>query len=438
MTTLKIQPGPVESYDTFVDEANPATNYKDSTIIALAAQPTYKAQALIQFDLSSLPPGATVTKATLGVYCDELTGSDKFKVYEIVQPWYIDTICWNNRPIQGTPGIPAIAVAKAWILIDVLAIVQDWLATPAYNLGVQLVPPLCDISDIHIVSGDYLIDPTLRPYLELTYTAIPIVGYCKVQTVSTTNGFIVTDTDFELVNDLALTVINIPAGARAKVSFAGMVYLSSHYQHVHLDIDVDGTRIGGKADGVMAVKNNSVPTYLDVSFSICSAPLSAGDHIFTLCARVDSVEGLIVGNDVTAFLTVEIIPDINYPLPVTPASVFPVGAVYCSVVDTDPAVYFGGTWARIAQGKCLVGLNEADADFDVAEEEGGEKTHQLIIAELAAHTHNVGATQWADGSIAARMGLAGSDNAPTGSTGSNKPHNNLQPYLVVYMWKRTA
>jgi microcystin-dependent protein len=65
----------------------------------------------------------------------------------------------------------------------------------------------------------------------------------------------------------------------------------------------------------------------------------------------------------------------------------PVGFIYISANNTNPATLFGfGTWQPIT-GKVLVGVDVNDTDFDVAGKTGGAKTHTLTVAQLATHTH---------------------------------------------------
>jgi hypothetical protein len=79
------------------------------------------------------------------------------------------------------------------------------------------------------------------------------------------------------------------------------------------------------------------------------------------------------------------------------AAAWPVGAVFISVVSTNPATLLGfGTWAAFGDGRVLVGLNSGDADFDTVEETGGAKTVAAAgtnsggaVAAHAAHTHSV-------------------------------------------------
>jgi hypothetical protein len=138
---------------------------------------------------------------------------------------------------------------------------------------------------------------------------------------------------------------------------------------------------------------------------------------------------------------------------------FPVGAVFLSVISTSPATLLGyGTWSQIAGGRMLVGQTGSDADFDVAEETGGAKTHTLTTAEMPVHTHVQDAhshlTQRYPTATGASSGFTidtsmsgtlANNTLPTATTtavnqnaGSGSAHNNMPPYLVVYMWKRTA
>lgn len=150
---------------------------------------------------------------------------------------------------------------------------------------------------------------------------------------------------------------------------------------------------------------------------------------------------------------------------------WPVGSIYTSVSSTNPTSFFGGTWVSYAAGQVLVGLDAGQTEFDTVEETGGEKTHVLTVAELASHTHtqnshnhtqnahnhglNGGYTDATTGAVgvdiattatvnmaAGALDAATATNIATTATnnnaGSDTAHNNLQPYIVVYMWKRTA
>jgi microcystin-dependent protein len=91
----------------------------------------------------------------------------------------------------------------------------------------------------------------------------------------------------------------------------------------------------------------------------------------------------------------------------------------------------------------MVGLNSSDTDFDTAEETGGVKEVTLTAAQsgLPSHSH----TQLGggfDGSTGIEAGNQRTvdlgQTGTTGGTSAQQAHTNVQPYIVVYMWKRTA
>lgn len=161
--------------------------------------------------------------------------------------------------------------------------------------------------------------------------------------------------------------------------------------------------------------------------------------------------------------------------------VYPVGAIYMSVVSTSPATLFGGTWAAFGTGRTLVGIDAGDVDFDTVEEVGGAKSVAAAgtNSNESAHTHSVtaagtnSAPTFTGNAVAAAStnatpdlvtsNTAGSGVSPvttatgtvsaptfTGSSvtsGAGSAHTHaftgsatsvVQPYVVVYMWKRTA
>lgn len=119
---------------------------------------------------------------------------------------------------------------------------------------------------------------------------------------------------------------------------------------------------------------------------------------------------------------------------------WPVNSIFISTSSTNPSASIGyGTWVAFGAGRVMVGIDAGQSEFDVAEETGGAKTHTLTIAEMPAHTHQLlsGTTDGA-GSNIADMSLSNNNLITSGSTGGGGAHNNLQPYIVVYMWKRTS
>ena len=180
---------------------------------------------------------------------------------------------------------------------------------------------------------------------------------------------------------------------------------------------------------------------------------------------------------------------------------YPIGSIHMSTSSANPASFFGGTWERWGNGRVPVGVDTSQTEFDTVNETGGAKTHILTAAQMpqhthtgAAHTHTVSGTAASGGahthgisgtaaaagahghsfssrqlqhgtgstlyvpgattppgpdysfgikdSAAHTHGVSGTaasgGAAATSAAGSNGAHNNLQPYITCYMWRRTA
>lgn len=125
----------------------------------------------------------------------------------------------------------------------------------------------------------------------------------------------------------------------------------------------------------------------------------------------------------------------------------PIGTVITTTNNANPSDYIGGTWERFAQGRTLVGVDESDEDFNSTGRTGGEKEHILTIDEMPSHSHQIG--RWnpsGTGYDQSQRKLAAAPNNASGvsgavetaTNGGNKAHNNLQPYVTVYYWRRVA
>ena len=122
---------------------------------------------------------------------------------------------------------------------------------------------------------------------------------------------------------------------------------------------------------------------------------------------------------------------------------YPVGSIYTNATDaTDPATLLGfGTWAIFGAGKVPVGIDSSQVEFDTAGETGGSK--DAVVVEHT-HTAPAGAMYGSQGTGASGYDTGGFytsinlDQRETASTGVSGTNQNLQPYVVVYMWTRTA
>lgn len=118
--------------------------------------------------------------------------------------------------------------------------------------------------------------------------------------------------------------------------------------------------------------------------------------------------------------------------------IYPIGSIYISTSQVSPASIFGGTWEQL-KDRFLLGCG----DTYTAGATGGEATHKLNNNEMPKHSHafrlgTVGGED--DGIIRGVLTIypALTKDDVIGNSGSGVPHNNMPPYLAVYMWKRTA
>lgn len=168
------------------------------------------------------------------------------------------------------------------------------------------------------------------------------------------------------------------------------------------------------------------------------------------------------GQDSNQKDTLTVLGDIVAPMFLN--KIFPVGAVYITYDNNNPGNFLGGTWERFGQGRTLVGEgtgNDGSTSMSFTSSgTGGEFKHQLNYYEMPSHVHNEyamveGYTGWdtftplpysmlfrfGGGDYrenvsqyhAARVSL----NTFTSSEGGSQSHNNIQPYIVVYFWRRT-
>ena len=134
--------------------------------------------------------------------------------------------------------------------------------------------------------------------------------------------------------------------------------------------------------------------------------------------------------------------------------IYPVGSIYMSVNNVNPGTYLNGTsWEIWGSGRVPVGVS-SDKEFNTVEKTGGEKAHKLTVTEMPNHNHTHkewvfnGASasgahygfgyQSNTGSLYTKTSATTSGEVQFGNeaTGGSGSHNNLQPYITCYMWKR--
>ena len=139
--------------------------------------------------------------------------------------------------------------------------------------------------------------------------------------------------------------------------------------------------------------------------------------------------------------------------------IYPIGSIFMSVNNVNPGTYLTNTtWVAWGAGRVPIGVDTTDTDFDTAEETGGEKSHSLTIGEIPSHAgHNINdagkgsyvgkyisinnTTVFSTyGTVGRGWDIVRTDeiNPHTEKLGGDGAHNNLQPYITCYMWKRVS
>lgn len=121
-----------------------------------------------------------------------------------------------------------------------------------------------------------------------------------------------------------------------------------------------------------------------------------------------------------------------------PCPYYPVGSIYISVNNTNPTEFFGGTWEQI-KDRFLLACGSIYSNGAT----GGEANHTLTVAEMPSHSHvqrarNENTNGYANQVLGGYAFSSQSSEVSTDATGGGVAHNNMPPYLVVYVWKRTA
>lgn len=287
-------------------------------------------------------------------------------------------------------------------------------------------------------------------------------------TVNTFNVIVTDSRGFQTTNSITLQTINYilltlsanvkrnqPTDGKVVISYSGN-YFNGSFGDISNTLTVQYRYIekGGSWDNVPwidltpTIKNNTYSQTLTIEGFDYQK-----QYIFEIIAK-DELEEIYLSNIVLTkgYPIINWEDDffnVNVDLMIKNKKIFdliyPIGSIYISVKSTNPSNLFGGTWVAWGSGRVPVGINTNDSDFSTVEKTGGEKKHKLTIEEMPSHVHEMARgiesaspgssnppnTSWENGSQFAWE-------LETGSTGGGKEHNNLQPYITCYMWKRTA
>lgn len=119
---------------------------------------------------------------------------------------------------------------------------------------------------------------------------------------------------------------------------------------------------------------------------------------------------------------------------------FPVGAIYLSLDSRNPSIIFGGTW-ELLKDRFLLGAGNKYPINSV----GGEEKHTLSESEMPSHSHGV-TYAYGSGEAYGMVWHNGNYQGPyypdglgvLKNTGGSQAHNNMPPYIAVYIWHRIA
>ena len=129
--------------------------------------------------------------------------------------------------------------------------------------------------------------------------------------------------------------------------------------------------------------------------------------------------------------------------------IYPVGSIYITTNEQNPGEYIGGTWESYGQGRTLVGAGTGTDSNNVQRvftinSTGGEYQHKLTTSEMPSHTHGINSADqessgaWGYGISWDGKGAMSSGTNRISNTGGGQYHNNIQPYIVTYIWKRVS
>lgn len=279
------------------------------------------------------------------------------------------------------------------------------------------------------------------------------VSYSQALTVTATDsrGFTASQSVQVTVDDYSAPTAVIDLNRLNNFEPETHITVSARYSYLNgknaVTISAKFKKVSDSSYGAPIALTNSVQSTLT-----CDRD-SAYDFVVTVTDKLESTDyNLNLGKGIPAFFIdtqkssvgVNCLPGQSDVLQLgesawlTAQGAYPVGSIYLSVTDANPAALFGGTWERIG-GRFLLG---ADSTY-AAGSTGGEAANTLTVDEMPRHNHEIdnlnasgNATPYMTVQAQDKKGYGG--NVQTMFSGGSKANNNMPPFLAVYMWKRTA
>ena len=464
----------------FTDETDPTLTYSNPS--------SFSCDVSIEFEGGSITRAGAIDGAS-GSYTMQLTDSERttlrnaskksqtLKVTYVLKTT-IDGTAYYSRAdrkmnvVDAAPELGAVSyedanAATVAVTGDKSRIVQNH-STLAVKVPTATAKKGATIASYTVAFGG--VSKTVKSSGTVSLGAVD-VSYSQALTVTATDsrGFTASKSVQVTVDDYSAPTAVIDL--HRLNNFEPTTYITANARYSYLN----GKNAVTIAAKFKKVSDSSYGTPIELADSIQSTVTcdrdSAYDFAVTIADRLESTDyNLTLGKGIPSFFIdtqkssagVNCLPSQSDVLQLgdsawlTAQGAYPVGAIYLSVTDTDPATLFGGTWERISQGRFLIGsganaANTTDywGEYPAGKENfpagemGGEVEHTLTVDEIPAHTHSE-RLEWSNTKAWGLTGTGEGANAVvdqggvTGATGGGKPHNNLPPYLAVFMWKRVS
>lgn len=464
----------------FTDETDPTLTYSNPS--------SFSCDVSIEFEGGSITRAGAIDGAS-GSYTMQLTDSERttlrnaskksqtLKVTYVLETT-IDGTAYYSRAdrkmniVDAAPELGAVSyedanAATVAVTGDKSRIVQNH-STLAVKVPTATAKKGATIASYTVAFGG--VSKTVKSSGTVSLGAVD-VSYSQALTVTATDsrGFTASKSVQVTVDDYSAPTAVIDL--HRLNNFEPTTYITANARYSYLN----GKNAVTIAAKFKKVSDSGYGTPIELADSIQSTVTcdrdSAYDFVVTIADRLESTDyNLTLGKGIPSFFIdtqkssvgVNCLPSQSDVLQLgdsawlTAQGAYPVGAIYLSVTDVNPAALFGGTWERISQGRFLIGAGAnaanttdywgsyaAGAENFPSGEMGGEVTHTLTVDEMPSHTHPE-RLEWSNTKAWGLTGTGEGANAvvdqgtTTSATGGGKAHNNMPPYLVVYMWKRVS
>lgn len=446
----------------FTDETNPTLTYSNPS--------SFECDVSIEFEGGSITRADAVSGAS-GSYTMQLTDSERTtlrnasKKLQTLKVTYvlkttIDGTAYYSRaerkmnvvdaaPVLGAVSYEDTNAATVAVTGDKSRIIQNH-STLTVTIPKATAKKGATITSYAIAFGG--VTKEVQKAGAVSIGAVD-VSYSQALTVTATDsrGFTASESVQVTVDDYSAPTAVIDLHRLNNFEPTTFITANSRYSYL------DGKNAATIAAKFKKVSDSSYGTPIELADSIQSTVTcdrdSAYDFVVTIADKLESTDyNLTLGKGIPSFFIdtkkssvgVNCLPtqenafQLGDSAWLTAQGAYPVGAIYLSVTDVNPASLFGGTWERIG-GRFLLG---ADGTY-AAGSTGGEAAHQLTTSEMPSHNHTLDNYNTTGGTTSSMTVQANdkkgySGNVNTLYTGGNKAHNNMPPYLAVYMWKRVS